>query len=316
MKSPQRMSDAGSIPATSTTTGVSGFDGMPSVGGQSAMVPAASGSAWSGVRCDGPNSQTPMTAFIGLLTQLDAPAARSGTQGRHLSNDPNVKPETDARSERASIGTTACASGFGVAFFNGRNAQVDAHDGDILTDALRRMTDAPDSEGWQCVRKPEIDTGPSTLSIASSNHNHESTVGFRRPLLATFYAAAAGKVDPRAMACDCVARHRPGRQRGFNSRQTDATTHSRINARPAAPINAVTQTISVNRAPSLEMVIGVAAPITTSRSYAGHRFANIGHERDPYSVVTPARRALGSWPDRRGHFSFCVHAAYLHTHAW
>lgn len=31
-----------------------------------------------------------------------------------------------------------------------------------------------------------------------------------------------------------------------------------------------------------------------SRSYAGHRFMNTGHERDSYSVVTPARRALGS----------------------
>jgi len=56
MKSLQRISDAGSIPATSTTTGVLGFDGMNSCDGRLAMVPAASGSAWSGVRCDGPNN--------------------------------------------------------------------------------------------------------------------------------------------------------------------------------------------------------------------------------------------------------------------
>lgn len=83
-----------------------------------------------------------------------------------------------------------------------------------------------------------------STSIASSN---TSNVGFRHPLLAAFYAAAAGKVDPHAMACDCVARHRPGRQRGFNSRQTDATTHSRINARPAAPFHSARLT---PRAPS------------------------------------------------------------------
>ena len=65
----------------------------------------------------------------------------------------------------------------------------------------------------------------------------------------------------------------------------------------ATYFNAATQTIGVNRAPSLEMVIGVAAPVTTSRSYAGHCCMNTGHERDSYSVVTPARRALGSWPD-------------------
>lgn len=55
MKSPQRMSDAGSIPATSTTTGVSGFDGMLSVDGQFATVPAAPGSAESRRPGNGPN---------------------------------------------------------------------------------------------------------------------------------------------------------------------------------------------------------------------------------------------------------------------
>ena len=81
----KNIADAGSIPATSTTTGVHGFDGMQTCDGQLAMVPAVSGSAESGVRCDGPNSQTPMTAFIRLRWQLDVPAARNGTQERHLS---------------------------------------------------------------------------------------------------------------------------------------------------------------------------------------------------------------------------------------
>lgn len=79
------IADAGSTPATSTTTGVHGFDGMWMGNGQLGMVPTAPGSAWSGVRCDGPNSQTPMTAFIGLRRQPDVPAARNGTQGRHPS---------------------------------------------------------------------------------------------------------------------------------------------------------------------------------------------------------------------------------------
>ena len=85
MKSPQRISDAGSIPASSTTTGLHGFDGMNSCDGRPAMVPAASGSAnESGVRCDGPNTQTPMTAFITWRRLRDDPAARVGTKGRHL----------------------------------------------------------------------------------------------------------------------------------------------------------------------------------------------------------------------------------------
>ena len=99
MKSLQNVADAGSIPAASTTTGVHGFDGTRSVDGRLAMVPAVSGSAESGVRCDGPNSQTPMTAFIGLRRQPDVPAARNGTKGRHLFNAAaagKVDPRTKA----------------------------------------------------------------------------------------------------------------------------------------------------------------------------------------------------------------------------
>jgi len=60
------------------------FDGMVSSDGQLVMAPTVSGSGESAVRCDGPNSQTPMTAFIRLRRQLDVPAARNGTQGRHI----------------------------------------------------------------------------------------------------------------------------------------------------------------------------------------------------------------------------------------
>jgi len=113
--------------------------------------------------------------------------------------------------------------------------------------------------------------------------------GFKRLLRASYFnAAAARRVDAPAKPVTTLT--------------GSAFTGSRSNARPAAPINAATQTASHYVRRHFPSVIGVAAPITTSRSYAGHRFADTGHERDSYSVVTPARRAPGSWPDRRGRF--------------
>jgi hypothetical protein len=117
MKSQASIADAGSSPATSTTTGVHGFDGMWMCDGQLVMVPAVSGSGESAVRCDGPNSQTPTTAFIGLRRQPDVPAARNGTQGRHHFNADRapVSPIGDqARFSRGRrpvtpAGVTACS---------------------------------------------------------------------------------------------------------------------------------------------------------------------------------------------------------------
>jgi len=78
-----------------------------------------------------------------------------------------------------------------------------------------------------------------------------------------------------------------------------------------ATFYAETQT-GLARAPSLYPVIGVAAPITTSRSYSGHRGMNTGHERDSYSVVTPARRAPDFRPADAGGIFFGFSALVRH----
>lgn len=77
-------SDAGSIPARSTTAGLLGFDGALIRDGQLAMVPAATGSAGSRRPLRWANLKTPTTAFIRLRRQLDVPAAGNGTRWRHL----------------------------------------------------------------------------------------------------------------------------------------------------------------------------------------------------------------------------------------
>lgn len=101
MKSPQRMSDAGSIPATSTTTGVSGFDGMPSVGGQSATVPAASGSAKSRRPVRWAKTKLPMTTAITSRCF----ALRDVPRGRGVTKAVRVVPATrDASFNGANAG--------------------------------------------------------------------------------------------------------------------------------------------------------------------------------------------------------------------
>jgi len=128
MKSPQRMSDAGSIPATSTTTGVSGFDGMPSVGGQSAMVPAASGSAKSRrpVRWAKPELPTTTAITSRCFALRDVPHGRGVTKAvrvvpaiRGASFNAvamlGVAPQADVAGSKSSSGAN----------FNGANAGAD-----------------------------------------------------------------------------------------------------------------------------------------------------------------------------------------------
>ena len=64
MKSRVGASDAGSIPATSTTAGVHGFDGALIRDGQPAMVPAASGSPLSRGPVQWAESKLPTTTAI------------------------------------------------------------------------------------------------------------------------------------------------------------------------------------------------------------------------------------------------------------
>jgi hypothetical protein len=154
-----------------------------------------------------------MTPTARTRPPVATPSRRPSGVVRATLYDPNVKHGTDACAERTSIGTTVRAIGFGVANFNGRNAEVArigervaVGDGPHASDAL---ICAATHAGTTRRIKPEIDTGPSTLPIARSNPTNRW--GFKRLLRATYFNAAA-------------------------------------------------QTIGVNRAPSLEMVIGVAAP--------------------------------------------------------
>jgi len=84
MKSLQRISDAGSIPATSTTTGVLGFDGMNSCDGRPAMVPAASGSAESRRPVRWAKFQTPTMTSTQSAKRPDVPAGRGVTNAGTL----------------------------------------------------------------------------------------------------------------------------------------------------------------------------------------------------------------------------------------
>ncbi len=83
-KSAQRMSDAGSIPAASTTTGALGFDGMSSSDGQLVMVPAASGSAESRRPVRWAKFQTPTMTSTQSAKRPDVPAGRGVTNAGTL----------------------------------------------------------------------------------------------------------------------------------------------------------------------------------------------------------------------------------------
>jgi len=173
-----------------------------------------------------------MTPTARTRPPVATPSRRPSGVVRATLYDPNVKHGTDACAERTSIGTTVRAIGFGVANFNGRNAEVArigervaVGDGPHASDAL---ICAATHAGTTRRIKPEIDTGPSALSIASSNPT--SRWGFKRLLRASPFK---------------------------------------------------------------------------SRSYAGHRCMNTGHERDSH-VVTPARRALGFRPTDAGGSFFAM----------
>ena len=227
-----------------------------------------------------------MTPTARTRPPVATPSRRPSGVVRATLYDPNVKHGTDACTDCTSIGTNACASGFGVAFNQrcdvawlpglGKRAETLPKKGSIpshsatlqcccIRDRPECIETLPDNDHIAAVRfkvtgrvrlarqtGEPTSSASSALSIASSN---TTSVGFRRPLLATLYAATQ-----TGLAC----------------------------------------------APSLYPVIGVAAPITTSRSYAGHRCMNTGHERDSYSVVTPARRAPGFRPTDAGGSFFAM----------
>ena len=165
MKLLQRISDAGSIPASSTTTGLHGFDGMNSRNGRPAMVPAASGSAdESGVRCDGPNTQTPMTAFFTWRRLRDDPAARVGTKGRHLFPKALRLCEADPVATRAARRPLA-----GADFAAGKTAGAVPR---LITSRLAGSTPAPATTYPGSARGPGVAAFKSTVAAPVFNSSN------------------------------------------------------------------------------------------------------------------------------------------------
>jgi hypothetical protein len=128
MKSRVGASDAGSIPATSTTAGVHGFDGALIRDGQPAMVPAASGSPLSRGPMRWAESKLPTTTAITsrCFALRDGPAGRDVTNAGALGGSnalgqlsmtaarPNPLPRPIASGDRAAVysqSTRALAGG-------------------------------------------------------------------------------------------------------------------------------------------------------------------------------------------------------------
>lgn len=86
-------SDAGSIPATSTTEGVHGFDGALIRDGQPAMVPAASGSPVSRGPVRWAKTKLPTTTAITSSALRDVPAGRGVTNAGTLGGSNALKPQ-------------------------------------------------------------------------------------------------------------------------------------------------------------------------------------------------------------------------------
>ena len=101
-------SDAGSIPATSTTTGVHGFDGALIRDGQPAMVPAASGSPLSRGPVRWAKSKLPTTTAITSSALRDVPAGRGVTNAGTLGGSNALKPKHSDRQRPARFAAGLC----------------------------------------------------------------------------------------------------------------------------------------------------------------------------------------------------------------
>ena len=96
-------SDAGSIPATSTTTGVQGFDGALIRDGQPAMVPAALGSPLSRGPVRWAKTKLPTTTAITSFALRDVPAGRGVTNAGTLGGSNALKPKHSDRQQLAAF---------------------------------------------------------------------------------------------------------------------------------------------------------------------------------------------------------------------
>ena len=101
-------SDAGSIPATSTTTGVHGFDGALIRDGQPAMVPAASGSPLSRGPVRWAKSKLPTMTAITSFALRDVPAGRGVTNAGTLGGSNALKPKHSDRQRPARFAAGLC----------------------------------------------------------------------------------------------------------------------------------------------------------------------------------------------------------------
>ncbi len=101
-------SDAGSIPATSTTMGVQGFDGALIRDGQPAMVPAASGSPLSRGPVRWAKSKLPTTTAITSSALRDVPAGRGVTNAGTLGGSDALKPKHSDLQRPARFAAVLC----------------------------------------------------------------------------------------------------------------------------------------------------------------------------------------------------------------
>lgn len=101
-------SDAGSIPATSTTMGVQGVDGALIRDGQPAMVPAASGSPLSRGPVRWAKSKLPTTTAITSSALRDVPAGRGVTNAGTLGGSNALKPKHSDRQRPARFAAVHC----------------------------------------------------------------------------------------------------------------------------------------------------------------------------------------------------------------
>ena len=130
-------SDAGSIPATSTTTGVHGFDGALIRDGQPAMVPAASGSPVSRGPVRWAKTKLPTTTAITSRCF----ALRDVPRGRGVTNAARVAPAIRGASFHAA--SNERSSEPGAALSAAKRRVVGVHHGKLTRDDY---ASSPESE--------------------------------------------------------------------------------------------------------------------------------------------------------------------------
>ena len=249
-----------------------------------------------------------MTPTARTRPPVATPSRRPSGVVRATLYDPNVKHGTDACTDCTSIGTTACESGFGVAsicvcWAECRNLQrhclaessCGVHTGCYTAcDVAPVVTRGTNFNG----RNAQVDAPATAVPVLCSRHTREidarpsTNVYGRNAEVARIGERVAVGDGPHASdALICAATHAGTTRRIKPEIDTGPST---------LPIARSNQTSRWGFKRLLR-----ASPFK-SRSYAGHRCMNTGHERDSYSVVTPARRAPGFRPTDAGGSFFAM----------